>query len=65
MLSKRLPLGKTLTLDQSLICQLLQLLLRGGRNWLGRRCSLHGEKFLVLYHLKNLFFVHLNDLLAT
>jgi hypothetical protein len=65
VLSRHLSHGKTLILDQSLICQLLQLLLHGGRNRPGRRRSPHGEKLLVLDHLKNLIFIHLSHLLAT
>jgi hypothetical protein len=64
MLTRRLPLDKTLLLDQTIINQLLQLILRNDQNRPGRSCGPHGEKLLVLNDLKNLIFIHLSDLLA-
>jgi hypothetical protein len=64
VLTRRPPLGKTLLLDQTLVSQLLQLLLLGGRNRLGRCYGSHGKKFLVLDYLKNPLLVHLDDLLT-
>jgi hypothetical protein len=64
MLTRHLPIGETLLLNQPLIGQLLQILLLGGRDRLDRYCSLNGEELHILDHLKNLILVNLNDLLA-
>jgi hypothetical protein len=53
VLTKRPPFSETLLLDQTLISQLLQLLLLGGRNRPGRCYGPHGKKLLVLDYLKN------------
>jgi hypothetical protein len=66
VLTRRPPLGKTLLLDQTLIGQLLQLLLFGAWSRPAVRRGPHGDELLVLDHLKSLLLVHFDGLsLAT
>jgi hypothetical protein len=58
VLTRSLPLSKTLILDQAIADQLPQLILRGARSRPDLLCGPHGDDFLVLDHLEHLLLVH-------
>jgi hypothetical protein len=57
-LTRSLPLSKTLILDQAVVDQLPQLILRGAQSRLDLLRGPHGNEFLVLDHLEHLLLIH-------
>lgn len=63
MLTRHLPLGETLILDQPVICQLYQLLLLSDRSGPDFGSSPHHDELLVLDDFKGLLLVKLDSFL--
>jgi hypothetical protein len=58
VLTRNLPLSKTLILDQAVADQLPQLILRGARSGLDLLRGPYRDEFLVLDHMEHLLLIH-------